>query len=107
MIQIVRQDVHGEGGHRDVHLATHVTLLGVVRVQTPVGLLVAGQVGASGVVLSTLTAHVLGFVLGALQAVPVLLGPAVGDGQRVRGGGKLLRGRRGWRRQIQRGRSRF
>jgi len=52
--QVMSQHVHRQGGHGHVHLAADMALLGRVGVQTPVGLLVAAQVGAGGVVLATL-----------------------------------------------------
>ena len=52
--KVVGQHVHRQRWHGHVHLAADVTLLGRVGVQTPVGLLVAAQVGAGGVVLATL-----------------------------------------------------
>jgi len=57
--QVMRQDVHGEGRHRDVHLAANVALLCAVRVQTAMSLLVPAQVGTGGVVLAALGTRVL------------------------------------------------
>ena len=56
--EVVRQDVHGEGGHADVDLVAVRALLGVLAVQRPVRLLVARQVGGGGVVLAALVARV-------------------------------------------------
>lgn len=80
VVQVVGEDVHRKGRHGHVHLATDVALLGVVRIQAPVGLLVPGQVGAGGIVLATLRARVLGLVPRGLPVGP-FLGPAVGDCQ--------------------------
>ena len=41
VVETVSQDVHGEGGHADVHLPAHQALLGCARAQTQVGLLVS------------------------------------------------------------------
>lgn len=41
VVEVVGEDVHGEGGHADIHLAADVTLLGVGRVEAPVSLSVA------------------------------------------------------------------
>ena len=41
VVEAVSQDVHGEGGHADVHLPAHQALLGRARAQTQVGLLVS------------------------------------------------------------------
>lgn len=42
--QLVRQNVHGQRGHRDVRLAAHVALFGRLRVKAAVCLLVPGQI---------------------------------------------------------------
>ena len=54
VIQIVGEDVHGEGRHRDVHLVANVALFGAVGIERAVGLLMTRQVGAGGIVLTTL-----------------------------------------------------
>jgi len=89
VVEVVGEDVHGESRHGDVHLAADVALLGAPRVETPVGLLVSGQVRTGGVVLSALGAGVLRFevlLADRYPAVLTLLGPAVDDGQREVGG---------------------
>ena len=73
VVEVVGQDVHGEGGHADVHLAADVTLLGVGRVQAAVSLSVSAQVTAGRVMLPTVSARVLGL----LNLVQSLLTPAV------------------------------
>ena len=73
VVEVVGQDVHGEGGHADVHLAADVTLLGVGRVQAPVSLSVSAQVTACRVVFPTISARVLGL----LNLVQSLFTPAV------------------------------
>ena len=42
VVEVVGEDVHGEGGHADVHLAADVTLLRICRVKAAVGLPVSG-----------------------------------------------------------------
>jgi len=64
VIQVVCQDVHGEGGHGDIHFVADVALLGTVGVQTPVGLLVPGEIGTGCVVLAALRACVPWLALG-------------------------------------------
>ena len=89
VVEIVGEDVHGEGRHGDVHLAADVALLGAPRIQTPVGLLVPGQIRTGGVVLSALGAGVLRLevlLADRYAAVLALLGPAVDDRQREVGG---------------------
>ena len=63
VIEVVGEDVHGEGRHADVHLAADVALLRVGRVEAAVSLPVAGEVAAGGVVLTTLGAGVLWLAL--------------------------------------------
>ena len=41
VVETVGQDVHGEGGHADVHLTAHQALLGGARAQAQVRLLVS------------------------------------------------------------------
>ena len=80
VVEVVREDVHGERRHGDVHLATDVALLGVGGVQAPVGLLVSREVGAGGVVLAALGADVLVLAVHRVVApVLVLLRPPVRD----------------------------
>lgn len=50
--------MHRECGHADVDFVTVGTLLGQLAVQTPMGLLVPGQVGRGGVVFAALVARV-------------------------------------------------
>jgi len=57
--QVVREHVHGEGGGGDVELVADVAGLGGLWTEGFVGLFVAGQVGAGGVVLAALHAVVL------------------------------------------------
>ena len=59
VIEVVGEDVHGEGRHADVHLAADVALLRVGRVEAAVSLPVAGEVAAGGVVLATVGTRVL------------------------------------------------
>lgn len=73
VVEVVGENVHGEGGHADVHLAADVTLLGVGRVQAPVSLSVAREVTAGRVMLPTICTSVLGL----LNLVQSLLAPAV------------------------------
>lgn len=54
VVEVVSEDVHAEGRHRDVHLGADVALLGIVGVEGPVGLPVPRQVGGGGVMLPTL-----------------------------------------------------
>ena len=80
VVEVVCEDVHGEGRHGDIHLATDVALLGIGGVKAPVGLLVPREVGAGGVVLSALGAHVLVLaVLWVFASVLVLFRPSVRD----------------------------
>ena len=41
MVEVVGEDVHGQGGHADVHLVTDMALLSIVGVQAPVCLSVS------------------------------------------------------------------
>ena len=61
MAEVVGEDVHLEGRSADVHLVTDVTGLGCFCGESFVSLLVTGQVGAGGKVLTTFIALVLGF----------------------------------------------
>jgi hypothetical protein len=56
--QLVREQVHRQGGHADVGLAARHALLRRLRVQTPVGLLVPRQVAGGGVLPPALAARV-------------------------------------------------
>ena len=78
MVQVVSENVHGKGGHADVHLVTDVALLGIVAVETPVRLPVSRKVAASRIMFSTVTACVLWFLASLLQ--PILRSP-ICDGQ--------------------------
>ena len=73
VVEVVGEDVHGEGRHADVHLVADVALLSVVGVQAPVGLSVPGEVTAGGVVLPTVGTRVLRLLtlLAPLLAPPV------------------------------------
>ena len=79
VVEVVGEDVHGQGRHADVHLVTDVALFSIVRVQAPVCLPVPGEVAAGGVVLATVSAGVLRL----LTLLTSLLAPPVGDGQPV------------------------
>ena len=79
VVEVVGEDVHGQGRHTDVHLVTDVALFSIVRVQAPVCLPVSGEVTAGGVVLATVSAGVLRL----LTLLTSLLAPPVGDGQPV------------------------
>ena len=57
----MRQDVHGQGGHGDVHLTAHVALLGVVRVKAAMRLLVSRQIWAGGIILAAFRACIARF----------------------------------------------
>ena len=43
MVEVVSQDVHGEGRHAHVHLPAHAALLGRAGAETEVGLLVSDR----------------------------------------------------------------
>ena len=73
----VGEDMHGQGWHAHIQLVADVASLGSLWGQLPVGLLVPGQVGAGGKLLSTFQALVL--LLGAAGQP----GPAVALVQRV------------------------
>ena len=105
VVEVVGEDVHGEGGHADVHLPAHPALLGRAGAQAQVGLLVPdhclhylmgsiflllvpGQVAAGGVVLAALRALVLGLVH-IEQAGRVLAPPVAGEEGLVGVGGGL------------------
>ena len=57
--EVVGEDVHGQGRHADIHLVADVAGLGILRAESLVGLLVAGEVGAGGVRFSALCTLVL------------------------------------------------
>ena len=57
----VGEHVHVQGGNTHIHLVANVAALCVLFTHGQVGLLVSGQVGAGGEVLTTLIALVLGF----------------------------------------------
>jgi len=59
VVEVMGEHVHAEGGHADVHLVADLALLGVPRVERPVGLSVSGQVGRCRVVLPTFGTGVL------------------------------------------------
>lgn len=58
--QLVREQMHGQGGHANVRLAARVAPLGRLRVQAPVRLLVPGQVRRRRVVFAAVRARVPG-----------------------------------------------
>lgn len=66
VLQVVRQHVHCQRRHGDVHLVAGGTLPGLLTVQAAVSLLVSAQVGGRGVRLATLTTRVppFGFSFG-------------------------------------------
>lgn len=84
MVEVVSEYVHRQGGHADIHLVTDVALLGIVAVQTPVGLAVSRKIAACRIMFSTVTACVLWFLAAFLQPI---LRPAICDGQLGVGGG--------------------
>jgi len=84
MVQVVSEYVHRQGGHADIHLVTDVALLGIVAVQTPVGLSVSRKIAAGRIMFSTVTACVLWLLAAFLQPI---LRPAICDGQLGVGGG--------------------
>ena len=61
--QVVREHVHRQGRHAHVHLVADGALFSICRIEGAVGLPMAGEVAAGGVVLPTLRAHVLGLRL--------------------------------------------
>ena len=73
VVEVVGQDVHGQGGHADVHLVTDMALLSIIRVQAPVCLSVSGEVTAGGVMFPTVSTSILGLLtlLNSLLAPPV------------------------------------
>lgn len=77
VIQVVSENVHWKGGHGHVHLPTYRTFLRISRVQTPVSLLMAGQIRTRGVILATLWTS----ILGSLLAFPVLFCSTIGNHQ--------------------------
>ena len=54
VVEVVGEDVHGQGRHADIHLVADVALLGIGRIQSPVSLLMPRQVAASSIILSAL-----------------------------------------------------
>ena len=56
VVEVVGEDVHGEGRHAHVQLAADAALFGVLRVECFVGLLVAREIAACCVVFATITA---------------------------------------------------
>lgn len=91
VVQFVGQQVHGQRWHTDVGLATGDALLGRLRVEAAVGLLVPGEVRRGGVLLAALGARVLGPLVAAAGRRPVdgrgqrglLLGAAVAHEERL------------------------
>lgn len=65
VVQFVGQQVHGQRWHTDVGLATGDTLLGRLRVEAAVGLLVPRKVRGGRVLLATLRAGVFGPLVAA------------------------------------------
>lgn len=75
--EVVRQDVHGQGGHGDVGLAAGRALPRHLAVQAAVRLLVPAEVGGSGVRLATFTAGVA--VTATTLAFSAPPRPSIGD----------------------------
>ena len=75
VVEVVGEDVHGEGGHADVHLAADVTLLRICRVKAAVGLPVSGEVTACSIMFPTICTCVLGL----FNLIESLFTPAVCD----------------------------
>ena len=73
VVEVMGEDVHGEGGHADIHLAADVTLLGIGRVEAAVSLPVAREVAAGCIMFPTICTSVLGL----LNLVKSLLTPTV------------------------------
>jgi len=58
VLEVVREQVHREGGHADVDLPAGGALLGLLTGRTAVSLLVTGEVGRGGVVSATLATSI-------------------------------------------------
>lgn len=56
VLEIVRENVHGQSWHTDVNLVAMGTFLGILAVQGPMGLFVAGQIRGCCIVFSTFIA---------------------------------------------------
>jgi hypothetical protein len=61
MGQVVGEHVHGQGWHAHVHLVTYWALLGVVGVEGAMGLPMAREVAAGGVMLAAFCTGVFRF----------------------------------------------
>lgn len=77
MLEVVREQVHGHGGHGHVHLTARGTFLRQLAVQRAVCLFVPAQVGRRGVGLAAFVAGVPLDGPGAADSFPP--GAAVGD----------------------------
>ena len=81
MVQIVSQDVHGQGRHGYVTLSTDMALLGISRVKASVSLLVPRQIGTCGIVLATLCTDIFVSLLGQATSILALLGSTINNGK--------------------------
>ena len=54
MVEVVSEDVHGEGWHGDVHLPADVALFAMAGVKRPMSLFVPAEVRTGSIVFSTL-----------------------------------------------------
>ena len=59
VVEVVSEDVHGEGWHGDVHLSTHMALFSMAGVKRPMGLFVPAEVRTGSIVFSTLRTAVM------------------------------------------------
>ena len=66
MAQVVGQDMHSQGGHRDVDFVACGTLFGQLRVDAAVGLLVTGEVGGRCIIFAAFGARIARSVLARL-----------------------------------------
>lgn len=81
VLEVVREQVHGHGGHGHVHLPTGGALLGQLAVQRAVCLFVPAQVGRGGVGFAALVAGVPLDGPGAAEGFPPRT--AVGDEESI------------------------
>ena len=59
VVEVVSEDVHGEGWHGDVHLPADMALFSVAGVQRPMGLFVPAEVRTGCIVFPTLRTAVM------------------------------------------------
>ena len=59
MVEVVSEDVHGEGWHGDVHLPANMALFSMAGVKRPMGLFVPAEVRTGSIVFSTLRTAVM------------------------------------------------